>query len=178
MGGIGEGGVFNAFQGVSSAPAPAPSNNGLAQAQAAANAAADAAAAAQLKQQQQTDYNNELSSAQNQATAGQQTAQQQISGYNTNQQQADQTTLTNQASGTQALANQATGGGSFNPTAASKLGMANLGGSASVASANSGISQNLNPAAQAQAATQTNTTGIGSNQFTLPSTSGIKLGGS
>jgi hypothetical protein len=99
-------------------------------------------------QQQQTDYNNSLASAQSQAQKGQQMAQQQIAGYNTNQQQSDQMSKKSYSSGSESVGQQLTG----------KSPMLDI--------------------YKPQPTQKANVTGGNSNQFTLPSSSGIKIGGS
>jgi len=104
----------------------------------------------QQNQQQQADYWRAVSNAQNAASMGQQNVQQQMSGYNQAQQNIDM------ASQTQAVPNQPT---PALPTPAKGVMQANPLG------------------AKAAAAASANQIGAGSNQFTLPATSGITFGG-
>ena len=146
----------------------------LAQMKANEAAAAKAAQDAQLQAQKQS-YFNSVNSALQQAAAGTQAAQQQIGLENQAQQARDVAAQQSQQVSAQSGAQGAIGGGGFNPAAASKASIANIGATGS------GVATpaQANPAAQAAtAARQNNATGAGANQFTLPSSSGIKLGGS
>ena len=139
-----------------------------------AAAAKEAARLAQLAVDQKS-YMNSVNSALQQASKGTEAAQEQLGVANQQQQAIDTAAQQAQQAAFQSGAQGAIGGGGFNPQAAAKAGIANIGatGSGVVTPAQA------SPAAQAVAAArQNNVTGAGSNQFTLPSSSGIKLGGS
>ena len=150
-------------------------DNSALMAQMKANAEAQAAAAreAQYKTQQQA-YTNSVNSALQQGSAGTQQAQQQIGQANQYQQSKDIASQQYQLGNMQAGAQGAIGGGGFNPSSSAKIGLSNIGaiGGGGVASP-----AQVNPAAQATAAQEANKTGAGSNKFTRPASSDLKLGG-
>jgi hypothetical protein len=115
-------------------------------------------------------YNEAIKNAQQQAKAGNAVATQQIQSANQLQQVQDAATQQGQQARFQSGGQAAIGGGGFNPAAAAKSSIANIGAS--------GGASMINPAMQvAGAAAPVNQTGTASNKFTLPSFSGIKFGG-
>jgi len=122
----------------------------------------------QPTQAQKDAYNASLANAQNLAQQGQQAAQQQISGYNQIGGMKDISRAAIGAQATNALATQSPSQGIGQVSLPKPQGGATPKGSAQVDPAG----------AMAAKAAVANQIGSNQNQFTLPSSQGIKLGGS
>lgn len=171
----------------------------MAKQQAAAEAAAEAAARAEALRQAQIKRGGEINTALNKASGGAKTAQQQLASAGEQQKVTDASTLANMSATTGPVSGL---GGAFNPASSRASAFKNIGaaggggaGGAGRAGAVGGDNAVVNPGlsqgttntaaitpntgaatrgAVAQAANQTGATG---NQFNLPNTQGVQLGG-
>jgi hypothetical protein len=178
MGGIGKGGVFNAFQGVGGQSSNDSALLAFMQQMAAREAAAQAAA---LKAQQEAAGNAQANSAQQMAAQGSNAAAQYAAQQGQVQAAKDSAAAQAAAASASGAGNAVLGGG-FNLNNAKQQALSNLGAAAGSLPTNAynaaATNASMNPAATtAGQVAAANKTASGANQFSMPSMSGITFGG-
>jgi len=169
--------------GGSPAPAPAPvqDNSAMLAMIKQMNDQALASQNAARKAQERSIYNSQVQAANQAGTQGSQQAMQQLGLLDQSQQAADAATLASQQKAATGLAESATGG-TYDINAARQAQLANLGAAASLlpkTQANQFATDpmSMNPANKTAGSVSANTGVTSANQFTIPSTQGLRFGG-